>query len=224
MHKNSFKYVAWIGCLCLIPSLALAALTASERKSQFERALGFIIASTTPDLNDEERDRVVKSYAKAQPHKSIAVQDVYRGYFILDLHEEPPFAGERTLEGCQLRFARSCALIAINDEIASDGKLEYRDMPRLQYAGEFDLAQIPIIRLVTRNRTDLQRYYGATEPKAIAIDSWGELLITVGRADAQKSVLDSCNKLARERLAYGPCFLYAINKQVVLPERRTQPK
>ena len=83
--------------------------------------------------------------------------DVYRGYFILDLHEEPPFAGERTLEGCQLRFARSCALIAINDEIASDGKLEYRDMPRLHYAGEFDLAQIPIIRLDTRNRTDFLR-------------------------------------------------------------------
>src|SRR5205085_492732 len=104
-----------------------AALTAIERKSQFERALGFIISSTTPDINVSERDRIIKLYMEAQPSKGLAVQDVYRGYFVLDLHEEQAFAGDRTLEGCQLRYARPCALVAVNDEIASDGQLDYRD-------------------------------------------------------------------------------------------------
>lgn len=222
--SKRFKYAGWIACLCLIPTIAWAALTASERKSQFERALGFIISATTPDIIASERDRIIKAYADAQPDKGLAVQNVDRSYFILDLHDEPAAAGDRTLEGCQLRYARPCALVAVNDEIASDGKLEYRDMPRLKYAGEFDLAQIPVIRQDTRNRADLQRYYVAREPKAIAIHSWGELFVTVDSADAQKSVLENCGKFVRDKQADGPCFLYAVNNQVVLPERRTQPK
>ena len=97
-------------------------------------------------------------------------------------------------------------------------------MPRLKYAGEFDLAQIPVIRQDTRNRADLQRYYSAKEPKAIAIHSWGELFVTVDRADAQRSVLDNCSNFVRDKQAEGACFLYSVNNQVVLPERRTQPK
>jgi hypothetical protein len=217
------KLAAWLTCLCLIPTIALAALTATERKSQFDRALSFIIASATPDIAPGERDRVIKAYGEAQPNKGLAVQDVYRGYFLLDLHEEQAFTGDRTLEGCQFHYARPCALIAINDEIASDGQLDYRDMPRLHYAGEFDLAQIPIIRQDTRNRADLQRYYNAPEPKAIAIHSWGELFIAVGSVDAQQTVLAKCGDFARDKQV-GPCFLYAVSRQVVLPERRTQPK
>lgn len=222
--SKSYNYAGWIACLCLIPTIAWAALSASERKSQFEKALGFIISSTTPDIKADARDRIIKAYADAQPEKGLAVQNVDRGYFILDRHDDQASAGERTLEGCQLRYARPCALVAVNDEIASDGQLDYRDMPRLHYVGEFDLAQIPVIRQDTRNRADLQRYYSAKEPKAIAIHSWGELFVTVDRADAQRSVLENCSNFVRDKHAEGPCFLYAVGKQVVLPERLTQPK
>ena len=83
--------------------------------------------------------------------------------------------------------------------------------------------KIPIIRDDTRNRADLQRYFGASEPKAIAIHPWGELFIASGSKDAQETVLNNCNNFGRDK-PDGPCLLYAINTKVVLPERLIRPK
>jgi hypothetical protein len=99
-------------------------------------------------------------------------------------------------------------------------------MPRLHYAREFGLAQIPIIRLITLNRADAQHHYGAPGPKAIAIHPWGLLFISSGKAnskEAQDSALSQCNNDPRRNFRDGP-FLYAIDNQVVLPERRTTSK
>jgi len=218
-----WKQISWIASICLIPGIAFAALSTAERKSQFERALGLVINSTTPDMPADERKRLINAYVEGKPNKGLAVQDVYRKYFASVLHEDQDLVGDRTLEGCQLRFARPCALVAINDEVATEGQLDHKDMPRLRYAGEFDLSQIPIIRQDTRNRADLQRYFGASEPKAIAIHPWGELFIASGSADAQQTVLNRCNSFGRDK-PDGPCLLYAINTKVVLPERMIRPK
>jgi hypothetical protein len=94
-------------------------------------------------------------------------------YFRSVLHEDYEATGDRTLEACQLRFGKPCALIAINDEIAAEGDLTTKDMARLHYSGEFDLSKIPIIRAITRNRADVQGYFGAAGPKAMAIHPWG---------------------------------------------------
>ena len=181
------------------------------------------MTSTTPDLSAEERQRAIAAYLEGKPNKALAVQDVHRKYFPSVLHEDQDLVGDRTLEACQMRFARPCALVAINEEVATDGRLEFRDMPRLRYAGEFDLSQIPIIREDTRNRADLQRYFGASEPKAIAIHPWGELFIASGNKDAQEIVLKNCNNFGRGK-PDGPCLLYAVNTKVVLPERLIRPK
>ena len=45
----------------------------------------------------------------------------------------------------------------------------------------------------------------------------------VGSADTRQTVLAKCREYARDKQG-GPCFLYALNKQVVLSERRTQPE
>ncbi|WMT75708.1 hypothetical protein [Bradyrhizobium sp. Ash2021] len=217
------KFMGWVGCICLIPGIAFAGLTTAQRKSQFERALGLVISAVTPDMPVDERDRLIEAYMNGKSNKGLAVQDVYRGYIVSVLHEDEEAVGDRALEACQMRFAKPCALVAINDEIATDGQLEYKDMPRLHYAGDFDLSQIPTIRLDTRNRADLQRYFRASEPKAIAIHPWGELFISWGTADAQQTVLNKCNNFGRDK-QNGPCFLYAINTKVVLPERITRPK
>jgi hypothetical protein len=219
------KYIVWIVCICALPGIAFAGLTAAERKSQFEKTLSLIITTTTPDVPADDRERLIKGYINGRPNEGLAIQNVYRRYFRSELHEDQASAADRTLEGCQLRSGMPCALIAVNEEIAEDGQLIYKDMPRLHYAGEFDLAQIPIIRAVTRNRADLQRYFGADTPKAIAIHPWGELFIasaaTLG--EAQQTVLGKCNKFGIDKKE-GPCFLYAINNKVVLPERATHPK
>jgi hypothetical protein len=48
-----------------------------------------------------------------------------------------------------------------------------------------------------------------------AIHPWGELF--------KRTVLGKCNKFGIDK-EEGPCFLYAINNNVVLPEHITHPK
>jgi hypothetical protein len=221
------KYVAWLICFCSLPNIALAGPTTAERKSQFEKALSLIMASSTPAVPASTREVVIRDYVQAKPNKGLAVQLVYGGYFRHPSNEDHTVAGDRTLESCQLRFAKPCALIAVNDEIASEGDLTSKDMPRLHYKGEFDLSQIPIIRLITRNRADIQGYYAAAMPKAIALHPWGRIFISTGRTnltDAQSEALAKCNGDPDRRNRDGNCFVYAINNDVILDERRMAPK
>jgi hypothetical protein len=219
------KYIGWIVCICILPGIALAGLTSAQRKSEFEKALSIIIASTTPDVSQDGRESLIARYSDGKPNKGLAVQDVYRQYFQSELHEDQASAGDRTLEACQMRFAKTCALVAVNDEIVAEGQLVFKDMPRLRYSGKFDLSKIPVITQATRYRADVQGYFAASGPKAIAIHPWGKLFVSSGNAslnEAQETVLTKCNNdFIRDRKD-GPCFLYAINDDVVLPERRTR--
>jgi hypothetical protein len=100
-------------------------------------------------------------------------------------------------------------------------------MPRLHYAGKYDLSQIPIIRRVTRQRPDVQNYDKAMEPKAMAIHPWGKLFISAGDAslnDAQASALAKCNSDPTRNGRDGGCFVYAVNNDVIIGERHMQPK
>jgi hypothetical protein len=217
----------WLICLLLLQNAAIAGPTTAERKSQFEKALSLIMAVATPQVNTLLRDALISDYMKATANKGQAVQLVDGAYFRSVDHEAISVTGDRTLEACQLRYAKPCALLAVNDEIFSEGELISKDMPRLKYAGEFDLSQIPIIRSITRNRADVQGYYAASEPKAIAIHPWGFLFISTGKSNivgAEETALSDCNNDPRRRFRDGQCFLYAINNEVVLSERLMRSK
>jgi hypothetical protein len=221
------KYVTCIILIFLLPNAALAGPTSALRKSQFEKALSLIMASSTPRVPALIRDDLIKDYVAAKPNKGQAVELVDGHYFRSVLHEDQGVVGDRTLEACQLRYAKPCALLAVNEEIASEGELISKDMRRLQYKGEFDLAQIPIIRSITRNRVDVQNYFGAETPKAIAIHPWGKIFISTGAAspiEAQSAALAKCNADPERKFKDGNCFVYAINNDVILPERRMVPK
>src|SRR5258708_1660895 len=126
-----------------------------------------------------------------------------------------------------MRFAKECALVAVNDEIIAEGQLIYKDMPRLRYSGQFDLSQIPVINSATRYRADVQGYFGANKPKAIAIHPWGKLFISSGNTslnEAEETALTKCNADFIRDHHDGPCFLYAINNDVVSPRTQTPSK
>jgi len=217
------RRIGWIVGICVLPGIAFAGLTGAQRKSQFESALSLIIASTTPNVSLNERESLIRNYVDGKPNKGLAVQDVYRQYFRSELHEDHASAGNRTLEACQMRFAKECALVAVNDEIIAEGQLIYKDMPRLRYSGQFDLSQIPVINSATRYRADVQGYFGANKPKAIAIHPWGKLFISSGNTslnEAEETALTKCNADFIRDHHDGPCFLYAINNDVV--SSRTQ--
>jgi hypothetical protein len=221
------KYGAWIICLFVLPSAAVAGPTNAERKSQFEKALAVIISTATPQVSAAVRERVIKDYVDAKLHKGLAVQLTDGQYFRHPINEDPIVAGDRTLESCQLRFSRPCALIAVDDEIAAEGELTSKDTPRLKYAGKYDVLQIPIIRSATRKRPEVQNYDKAMEPKAMAIHPWGRIFMSVGNAtakEAQETALAKCNNDQDRNGKDGPCFVYAVNNDVILSERRMAAK
>jgi hypothetical protein len=211
-------------CAGLLASAAVAGPVTTQRKTQFEKAMGVIMASITPNMPDLQRQSLIRDYVDAKPNKAQAVEPKGgSSYFRYTNSEDYEATGDRALESCQLRFGKPCALIAVNDEIAVEGEITPKDMPRLHYAGEFDLAKIPIIRAVTRARADVQGYYGAVGPKAMAIHPWGFLFISTEKAnsrDAQDAVLSECNSDPRRNFKDGNCYVYAVDNQVIISERR----
>lgn len=170
---------------------------------------------------------LVKEYVACKANKGQAVEPVNGSYFRSCEHEDAGATGERSLESCQLRYGKPCALLAVNEEIVVEGDLTSKDMVRLHYAGKYDPSQIPIIRRVTRQRADVQNYDKAMEPKAMAIHPWGKLFISAGDPslkDAQASALAKCNSDPARNGRDGGCFVYAVNNDVIIGERRMQAK
>jgi hypothetical protein len=221
------KYASWILFVFVCSTVAHAGPINSERKSQFEKAMQVIMASATPRVSTLTRDRLIKDYLETKPNKGQAVQLVDGNYFRSALHEDQAVTGDRTLEACQLRYAKPCTLLAVNDEIAAEGELISKDMPRLHYAGKYDASLIPIVRLITKRRPDVQNYDRAMEPKAMAIHPWGKVFMSVGNEsakEAQETALAKCNNDPERNGKDGSCFVYSVNNDVVLSERRTNAK
>jgi len=221
------KLIKWLVVLWLLPTAAIAALSSTERKSQFEKAMIAVMAASTPQMQSAVREKTLKEYLDAAPNKAQAVYLSEAGYWRSTGHEDPLVAGERALEGCQLRHGKPCALLAVNDEIAVDGELVTKDMPRLHYSGTYDSTQIPILRLSTQRRPDVQLYDKAMEPKAMAIHPWGKVFIAAGDvtlAAAEAAALNKCNDDTDRKGRDGGCFLYALNNNVVIGERRMSAK
>jgi hypothetical protein len=221
------RFAKWTIALCLLPATAIAGLSNNERKSQFEKALASIIAAKTPSVSSNLRTTLVRDYLACKPNKGQAVEPAAPNYFRSCEHDDVSLTGDRSLEACQLRYGKPCALLAINDEIASEGDIVPKDMPRMHYSGEYDVSKIPIIRGATRSRPDVQLYEKAMEPKAMAIHPWGRLFISTGDPtprDAQASALSKCNDDPTRNGRDGGCFVYAVNNDVVIEERRTRPK
>lgn len=221
------KFTRFLLIFIGVPSAAFAALSSPERKSQFEKAMASIIAANTPSVSDLTRERLVKEYSACKSHKGQAVALATGDYFRSCEHEDTPDVGDRSLEACQLRYGKPCALIAIDEEIVVEGELAPKDMPRLHYTGKYDPSQIPVIRSITRKRTDVQVYDQAMEPKAMAIHPWGKVFISAGDTtlkDAQYSALTKCMSDPLRNGRDGGCFIYAANNDVVIGERRISPK
>jgi hypothetical protein len=102
-----------------------------------------------------------------------------------------------------------------------------RDMARARYAGSFDPAQIPGLRLAARERADIANYRSAPGPKAAAYHPGGGRFFTVSGAATQRTAeeeaLKACNSDPTRNGAEGACFLYAVGDQVVLPRRLREP-
>jgi len=165
------------------------------------------------------KDTVGPAYARAKDHKAIAVQpETGRTYRWTGLPSRQ-IAEERSLELCQLRFGTPCVLLAADSALLAPNPkaAPRRDMPRLRYDGAFQREQVPL-RL--ESAPEVAAYAEMPEPKAMAIHSSPRVRIASGAtvAEAEAKALAACNDADP---AY-PCFVYARNGHVVLPQRRTE--
>lgn len=217
----------WMIAACLVPTIGFADPIGAPRKSVFEKALNVILATVAPHKPANIREQIIKDYENADANKGLAIELLSGNTWRSTEHEDQAVTGDRTLEGCQLRYGKPCALIAVNEEIVAEGELISRDMPRLHYSGQFDLAKIPVIRFVTRNRVDVQNYFSSAGPKAMAIVSPGRVYTgysNVSLVEAEEMALTKCRSDAAHEVGWGPCFLYAVNNDIVLPKRLDLPQ
>jgi hypothetical protein len=226
MKDSAATFLAIVFLSSSVP--AIAGLASSEHQpSDLSKALNQIMSVVTPDLYFHKRETMVDEYEKAKVNKAIAVNVKKAEYWESTDQDSMSVTAERTLEGCQLRFGSPCKLLVVNDELApAAGPTAEQDMSRLQYSGGFDLNQLPIVKDEVRKRADVQSYLSASQPKAIALHPIGQMFVFSGRStsrEAAETVLARCNLAPGRKKADGPCYLYALNNDVVIAKRQTAP-
>lgn len=229
----SIKRIALIAILGLAPDGVsafdrYAGLAENEHQaSDLSKALNLITSMATPDLYSHKREVMIEEYEKAPINKALAVNIKSADYWQTTGQDSKSVTGERALEGCQLRFEAPCKLLAVNDELAGvTGPSAEQDMPRLRYSGGFDLNQLPIVKDDVRKRADIQGYPAAQRPKAIAMHPLGQVIVVSAfptDKDAADAALARCDFAPGRNKSDGPCYLYALNNDVVIAQRQTFP-
>jgi hypothetical protein len=187
--------------------------------AQFEREL--------PAMSEDFRKTLANAYESSPVHKALALHQGGGTYRLVNFPTADG-AEQATLEACQIYYGFTCALVAVDGISRADasGNLGLHDMPRVHYAGPFDVERIPTIMPALRLRDDVRSYGAAAAPKAMAIHPFGQLYTITAAAnqnEAESRALAACNSEPSRTGANGPCYLYAAANQVVLPSHLRQP-
>lgn len=186
------------------------------------------LTQVVPELTSQDVVHHVLAYERDGQHKAQAALGPHTTWRVHDW-ESAATAEEKGLEGCQAYVGHPCALVAVDDDVRSappDGTWPVRDMPRVRYAGVFNPEQIPAAPESVSKRPDVAGYVTAPGPKAAAYHPWGRLFVVTAATDqiaAEAQALAACNTDPDRKGNDGPCLLYAIGNEVVLPLRRTKP-
>jgi class 3 adenylate cyclase len=184
------------------------------------------LAAREPGLSAERRARLVADYLAAKPHRAFVFAPRAATHWWSADWPSAEVAEQKALERCQMRFGEPCLVVIVDDVIAATRDAAPRDMPGVTYAGSFDPARLPGLRAAVAARADIAGYLAAPPPKAAAIHPHGVFTVATGAPSqhaAEARALKACNDDDSARDADGPCFLYAIGDEVVLPRRLTAP-
>jgi hypothetical protein len=193
---------------------------------EFHDALTARLDEVLPKLAVDARDKLVRDYAALRPHKALAGSQEAQSNWMNQGWSPVELARENVLEACQMFYGTPCVLLALDDQLGNNANDELApvDMPRVTYDRFYDPNQIPAISRADRQRADIIAYTSAMGAKAAAIHPRGKIFLVTRAADsatAQTQALASCNA---DPGRYGaPCFVYAVENQVVLPKRATAP-
>jgi class 3 adenylate cyclase len=205
-----------------------AAMPVPSADAALRLALLDRMTRVVPSHNVTNRDAQIDGYLKATAQKAIAA---FPPTYTWRVHGwgTAALAEERSLEACQVRHGEPCVLLAVNDAVQpvpADGNWPRRPMARVGFDGLFDPQQIPATNSNTRQRADVAGYRDKPAPKAVAFHPWGRLFVVTdaaGQRAAEEQALAACNSDPERKGEGGPCLLYAVGNQVVLPKRSAAP-
>jgi uncharacterized caspase-like protein len=207
------------------PPSQQAAIPAPTANSSLQgRLLARLTALSVPP---ELAENIARSYETDKDHKAIAVGLKAHRTWREGQWGTDDTAVVATLEKCQVYYGEPCALAAVGDKIeqASGGPPVPRDMARARYDGLFEPEQIPGAGSALKQRADVVAYRSGTGTKAAAYHPMARLFIVRGLSqfEAEELALKQCNDDPDRKGRNGPCFLYAVGDQVVLPQRSIKP-
>lgn len=196
----------------------------------FSDGLTAILEKAAPKDSSQSRKETVSAFSALPIHRAMAVAPGAKRHWRTGGWPSRPIAEEKVLEKCEQFYGEQCALIAADDSLVpadSNGAWSTRNAPRALYAGKFDVEKIPGLREQQLRRPDILGYANATGPKAAAFHAEGILTVSTGAANqrlAEEQALSACNAYPdRAKSGNRPCYLYAVENRVVLPERLTSP-
>ncbi len=161
-------------------------------------------------------------YEKYKSQKAMAIDRASLRVWRSSGLKTPEEAEQIALEGCAMQYGENCVLLAVNDELKTPDVFTApaRSTPRLAYAGAYDPAKVP--SFASPARAEFVNYAKMPAPKAMAIRSGGsKVAIARGKdkVEAQTKALAACTAPDDPY----PCFVYAIDNQVVLAQRKPEP-
>ena len=187
------------------------------------------LLAAMPFVPPEKREEIAGTYIARPGWKALAISpEQHASWRQVNLSSQA-IADTRTLEGCQAMYGAPCVLVARGDEVMTAARLDEwsrRDMPRVRYAGRFDIGQVPFDLGIAAPK-GMAAYAAATIPKAIAMHPWGKWFPAIGAESqraAEAKALAECNADPLRKGQDGPCYLYASGNDVVFPDRRKEPK
>jgi len=190
-----------------------------------------LLKSLEPFVNADNRLNQASEYPKAKLHRALVIAPVARVAVRTGGWSTQELAAERNIERCSQYFNEACAVVGADDIIylpRADEGWPLKDAPRVHYSGIFNPERIPSLRESELLRPDIAAYATVAGPKSAAFHALGILVLKTNEPDqrsAEVSALAECNANPARSPATldGPCYLYAVGNQVVLPLRLTMP-
>ena len=195
--------------------------------TKLSAALSAALAAASPATSERTRAASATGYIATTAHKALALFPPTGGDLRVSARGSGDEAEQDALEACEVLYGGACALIAVDDEVkdAGGGAYPTRDMRRVRYVGRYDPSLIPSVRVAVRQRSDVAGYANGPSPKAIAYHPEGLLFVVRGAASqnaAEQQALSLCNDDPARNGRDGPCYLYAVDNDVVLAKRSKQ--
>jgi hypothetical protein len=185
------------------------------------RPLGTSLADVLAYAMVQNAASMAGSFAGWEPHKSLVLFPERSQTWNATKYNSAADAERVALEGCGLKYNTVCVTVAMDGKVATPdpASVPRRPQARVIYQGSYRPEMVPLFDTPPQKARD---YVKMRAPKAMAIRP-GSPSVTVETgatvAEAEAKALAKCTDPGSPY----PCFLYAVNDNVVLPLRRTEP-